>query len=193
MELTHEILGRFNDGFTRAKAAGVVEPTAMTLATGDGQTISCRTVLLKALDSRGFVFYTNLGSRKALQIAAYPRAALTFLWRDIQEQVLVEGMVEPVDDSEADDYFGSRSRGSQIGAWASKQSQTMERPGDLMRNVEKYEQRFADQPVPRPPHWSGYRVMPDMVEFWYGQNYRLHDRYRYQWQDAAWHLLRLYP
>ncbi len=193
MRISQDILDRFNSGFQQAERNGVIEPTAMVLATAHQSQISCRTVLLKGLDGRGFVFYTNLTSRKGLQLVHNPQAALTFLWREIQQQVLVEGKVEKVSDQEADAYFARRSRGSQIGAWASKQSQVMAKPGDLSARVAEYEKRFEGESVSRPSHWSGFRVVPDMVEFWYGQDCRLHDRFRYQWQDDGWDMVRLYP
>jgi pyridoxamine 5'-phosphate oxidase len=140
------------------------EPTAMTLATvgTDGQP-SARLVLLKAVDERGFVFYTNLRSRKGRDLAANPRAALTVHWQPLEVQVRVEGTVEQVSDREADEYFATRERGSQIGAWASDQSETLARHADLDARVAEVERRFAGRTVPRPPHWSGYRIIPARV------------------------------
>src|ERR671924_378933 len=153
------------------------EPTAMTLSTvgRDGQQ-SARLVLLKSVDERGFVFYTNLHSRKGRELTANPRAALTFHWQPLEVQVRIEGVAEQVADEEADDYFATRARGSQIGAWASDQSETIARAGDLDARVAEAEGRFAGREVPRPPHWSGYRVIPERIEFWRGRPNRLHER-----------------
>jgi len=193
MNLSQEILDRFDQGMKQAIAAGVVEPTAMDLATCINNCPESRTVLLKGLDARGFVFYTNLESRKGQTLKANPVAALTFLWLEIAQQVLVRGQVELVSDQEADEYFASRPRGSQVGAWASRQSQPLDSRATLEHRVAELEQRFASGPVPRPEFWSGYRVLPEWVEFWYGQESRLHDRFLYQNIDGQWQPSRLYP
>ena len=170
------------------------EPTAMTLATvgGDGQP-SARLVLLKSVDERGFVFYTNVRSRKGREIAANPRAALTFHWQPLEVQVRIEGVAEIVDDAEADEYFATRPRGSQIGAWASDQSKKLARAADLDARFAEIERRFAGREVPRPPHWSGYRVIPERVEFWRNRPSRLHERRLFERDGAGWRESLLYP
>src|SRR5687767_13371806 len=170
------------------------EPTAMTLATvgGDGQP-SARLVLLKSVDERGFVFYTNLRSRKGRELAANPRAALTFHWQPLEVQVRIEGIAEQVDDAEADEYFATRARGSQLGAWASDQSEPITREGDLDARFAEAERRFAGREVPRPPHWSGYRVIPERIEFWRGRPSRLHERRLFERDGERWREKLLYP
>ncbi len=175
---------RFQALLNDARERGLPEPTAMTLATAweDGRP-SARTVLLKSVDGRGFVFYTNRRSRKGRQLTVNPLAALCFFWQPLGAQVLVEGNVEAVSDEEADAYFASRPRLSQIGAWASHQSEPIEEHGLLEQRVVELEKRYDGQPVPRPPYWSGYRVVPTMIEFWSAREGRLHERERYQRQD----------
>lgn len=170
------------------------EPTAFALGTVDatGQP-SVRIVLLKAVDARGFVFYTNVESRKGRELIASRRAALCFHWQLLETQVRVEGTVETVTDTEADAYFASRARGSQLGAWASLQSQPMEEPADLDRRVAEVEARFRGGPVPRPAHWSGFRVIPDRIEFWKNMPSRLHVRHLYRREGIAWSVRQLYP
>lgn len=194
--LTAEILDTFNTLLAEAQASTDPEPTAMTVATvGKGGRPSARTVLLKGLDERGFVFYTNFDSCKGRQLAANPQAALLFHWKMIREgvQVKIEGSVEPVTAAEADAYFASRPRPSQIGAWASLQSQTLPSREEFERRIDEMEKRFEDQPVTRPPHWSGFRIVPELVEFWYGARYRLHERHRYERVDGEWNQRMLYP
>ena len=194
--LTAEILDTFNTLLAEAQASTDPEPTAMTVATvGKGGRPSARTVLLKGLDERGFVFFTNFDSSKGRQLAANPQAALLFHWKMIREgvQVKIEGSVEPVTAAEADAYFTSRPRPSQIGAWASLQSQTLPSREEFERRIDEMEKRFEDQPVPRPPHWSGFRIVPEMVEFWYGARYRLHERHRYERVNGEWNQRMLYP
>jgi pyridoxamine 5'-phosphate oxidase len=172
------------------------EPTAMTLATAtaDGRP-SARTVLLKGADARGFVFYTNADSIKGEQLRANPQAALLFLWKALREQVQVkiEGRVERVDDAESDAYFASRPRMSQLGAWASLQSQTMDTREAFDARLADYDREFAGGEVPRPPHWGGFRVVPDMIEFWYGAQFRLHERHRYERIAGEWTRRLLFP
>ena len=193
-ELTQEILDRFQAGFDRAKAANVPETNAMTLATVDPQgRPAARTVLLKGYDPQGFVFYTNLGSRKGQHLANTPEAALVFWWRETEEQVLIDGSVEPVSAEEADAYFASRPRGSQIGAWASRQSTQLADRDALLAAVAETEARFEGQEVPRPPHWSGFRIKPRRVEFWYGRTYRLHERVCYTLENNQWMQTLLFP
>ena len=194
--LTAEILDTFNTLLAEAQASTDPEPTAMTVATvGKGGRPSARTVLLKGLDERGFVFYTNFDSCKGRQLAANPQAALLFHWKMIREgvQVKIEGSVEPVTAAEADAYFASRPRPSQIGAWASLQSQTLPSREEFERRIDEMEKRFEDQPVTRPPHWSGFRIVPELVEFWYGARYRLHERHRYERINGEWNQRMLYP
>jgi pyridoxamine 5'-phosphate oxidase len=194
--LPDDVVATFEALLERAKASGDREPTAMTLATlGDAGQPSARTVLLKAFDARGFVFYTNLDSRKGRQLAAHPRAALLFHWKGIDAgvQVHVEGGVERVTDSEADAYFASRPRASQIGAWASLQSRTLSSRDEFETAIAENQARFDGGPVRRPPHWSGFRVRPEMVEFWYGAEFRLHERQRWEAVDGSWQRRMLYP
>jgi pyridoxamine 5'-phosphate oxidase len=190
------IIDTFNALLAEATAAGEPEPTAMVLATADAAArVTARTVLLKDVDARGFVFYTNTESVKGQQLRQRPQAALLFLWKHLRDhvQVRIEGEVEPVGAAEADAYFASRPRESQIGAWASAQSQPLPSRATLEQRVAEYTQRFAGRDVPRPPHWSGYRVRPDRVEFWYGMQHRLHERHEYAWRDGTWQRQLLYP
>ena len=195
-DLYQEALDTFSALLAEAKASDEPEPTAMTLATIGAQgRPSARVVLLKAVDARGFVFYTNFDSRKGRQLAANPQAALTFLWKHLRQgvQVRIEGTVEPVSAAEADAYFASRPRESQLGAWASLQSQVLDARATFDARYADYEREFAGGEVPRPPHWSGFRVAPEWIEFWYGAAYRLHERQVYQRVDGRWHRQMLYP
>jgi len=194
MSFPTEVIERFEDGMQAARDAMEPEPTAISLATSTKSgRLSVRTMLLKDFDETGFVFYTNTRSNKGHQLAENPQAAVCIVWKSIFRQVLVEGKVETVTDAEADAYFASRPRGSQIGAWASLQSDELDSRATLEQRVTEYEQKFADKDVPRPPHWSGYRVIPDMIEFWYGKESRLHDRFRFTFQNGEWVRQRLYP
>ncbi len=172
-----------------AEAQGLVEPNAMVLST---PAPSSRTVLLKAFDPRGFVFFTNLTSRKAGELDRQPRAALTFPWIDLQRQVCVTGAVEHLDRAETEAYFRSRPRGSQLGAWTSHQSTVTTREA-LEQRYADLETRWAGQDVPVPDFWGGLRVVPDSVEFWQGRPSRLHDRLRYLLVDGEWTVERLSP
>lgn len=179
-----------------ARAAGDPEPTAMTVASlGDDGRVSARTVLLKALDERGLVFYTNHQSRKGRELLEHPQAALLFHWKTLRDgvQARIEGRVEVVPDEEADAYFASRPRPSQIGAWASLQSETLSSRAEFEQRLQRFEAQFAGGPVPRPPHWSGFRVVPDRFEFWYGAAHRWHERFLYELEDGAWTRRMLYP
>ena len=194
MNIPAEVISRFESGMEAARLAGEPEPSAISLATSAGNgKVSVRTMLLKDFDSRGFVFYTNIRSNKGRQLASHPVAALSILWKTVFRQVLVEGKIEPVTDAEADAYFASRPRGSQVGAWASLQSEALDGRQALDQRVSEFENKFAGGDVPRPPHWSGYRLLPDMIEFWYGKENRLHDRFRFTLNDGEWSRQRLYP
>ena len=195
-DLKAEAIATFIGLLDEARAAGDPEPTAMTVATvgADGR-ISARVVLLKEVDERGFVFYTNTLSRKGRALAVQPQAALLFHWKTLRDQVQVriEGSVAPVTVQEADAYFASRPRESQLGAWASLQSEPLAERAVFEARYAQFEQQFADGPVPRPPHWSGYRVAPETFEFWYGVPFRLHERRVYRLQEGIWSTGLLYP
>lgn len=197
-DLYAEAITTFAALFEEAKASAEIDATAMTVATvdADGRP-SARTVLLKAFDERGFVFYTHLGSRKGHELHGNPHAALLFLWRSLREagiQVRIEGQTQQVSDAEADAYFASRPRMSQVGAWASVQSQTLASREAFEQRLAGFEAQFEGRQVPRPEGWSGLRVVPRRIEFWYGANFRLHERWCYE-ADAAgqWSKRLLYP
>ena len=188
---------RFTELLAVARDVGeerLPEPTAFALGTvGAGGQPSVRILLLKGVDERGFVFYTNYESRKGTELLAHPLAAMCFHWQPLERQVRVEGRVVPVGADEADAYFASRARGSQIGAWASRQSQRMEHADALQRRVEEVEARFAGGDVPRPPHWSGFRLVPARIEFWHNMPSRLHERLVYARDGDGWRTAVLYP
>lgn len=198
-DLYAEALSTFAELFAEAQAsAAEIEANAMTVATADTRgRPSARTVLLKSFDAQGFVFYTHLHSSKGHDLAANPRAALLFLWRSLREagiQVRIEGAVQLVGDAEADDYFASRPRLSQIGAWASTQSQTLASQEAFQARVAEVEREFEGREVPRPSGWGGFRVVPDAFEFWYGAKFRLHQRWRYECDAAGrWSKRMLFP
>ncbi|MBD2103380.1 pyridoxamine 5'-phosphate oxidase [Leptolyngbya sp. FACHB-261] len=186
---------QFQKWFDQAIEAQLLEPNAMTLATAtpEGRP-SARVVLLKGFDERGFIFYTNYNSHKGQELAQNPWAALVFLWTDLERQVRVEGRVEKVSDEESDHYFHSRPPGSRLGAWTSDQSQVISGRDVLEQRLEGLKQQYQDQEIPRPSHWGGYRVIPDLIEFWQGRPSRLHDRLQYRLcNDGNWQIERLSP
>ena len=195
-DLAADWMGQFARWFADALDAGLPEPNAMIVATADrAARPSARTVLLKAYDERGFVFYTNYTSRKGSEALANPYASLVFPWFPMQRQVIVAGTVEKVSRADTEEYFATRPRGSQLGAWASPQSQVMPDREAVDAGLAAAIERFgADGEVPAPPHWGGLRVSPETVEFWQGRSSRLHDRLRYrQAEGAAWLVERLAP
>ncbi|HEY9743651.1 MAG TPA: pyridoxamine 5'-phosphate oxidase [Coleofasciculaceae cyanobacterium] len=186
---------QFKTWFNQALAAQLPEPNAMTLAsaTTDGKPYA-RIVLLKDYDERGFVFYTNYESHKGQQLVQNPWGAIAFWWTQLERQVRIEGRVEKVSELESDEYFQSRPKGSQLGAWASNQSQVIDSREVLERRLEQLKEEYENKQVPRPPHWGGFRVIPDEIEFWQGRPSRLHDRLLYRRsEDGTWKIQRLAP
>lgn len=194
-ELHPDPFAQFGKWFEEAKAAQSTLPEAMTLATAglDGA-VSARVVLLKGFDQRGFVFFTNYHSRKAQQIHENPRASLVSWWPALERQVRVEGAVIRTTEEESDEYWATRPRGSQLGAWASEQSRVIAGRGELDARFNDMAATYKDRPIPRPPHWGGYRVIPLVFEFWQGRTDRLHDRFAYRLREAKdWVIERLSP
>lgn len=190
-------LSRFNRLYTQAEKldrAVLPDPNAMSLATvGMSGNPSVRIVLMKEVDERGFVFYTNLEGRKGRELRTHPVAAINFHWAPLEVQVRAEGPVSQVSDEEADAYFASRPRESQVGAWASIQSQAIEHANDLADRVAEFEAKFEGKPVPRPPFWSGFRLRPERIEFWKARPGRLHERHLYTRSGESWTMETLYP
>ncbi len=185
---------RFREIFEEAKATGIDDPNAMVVSTVDAEgRPSARQVLLKDFDERGFVFYTNFESRKGTEILGNPNVSLNFYWRETRKQVIVRGRAEPVSGEEADAYFATRPRTSQLGAWASHQSRPLKNRAQLMARVAKYEAKYLTGAVPRPPHWSGFRVVPSTIELWIAGAFRLHDRVFYERTEGGWTATRLNP
>lgn len=184
---------RYVRAAARAQAEGIdITPAALATADGSGHP-AVRIVLIRHVDERGFVFHTNYNSRKAADLRENPHAALCFFWPSLEEQIRIEGAAEWISGAESDAYFAGRPRGSQIGAWASDQSAELASEDALLSRTHEMEQRFEGQPVPRPPHWGGIRVVPEKLEFWYGRPSRLHDRVLYVRNGARWQMSRLYP
>lgn len=193
-ELAKDPFRQFDKWFQEAEAAKLIEPNAMvcSLSTRDGRP-SSRVVLLKGVDGRGFVFYSNYESRKGRELAENARASLLFPWIGLERQVIIEGPVTRVSREEADVYFHSRPRASQLSAWVSRQSSIIPNRGHLEEAMKQVEQKYAGQEVPLPPHWGGFRVVPESVEFWQGRRSRLHDRLRYRRETSDWVIERLAP
>jgi pyridoxamine 5'-phosphate oxidase len=187
-------VAQFTRWLADAEAAGLPEPNAMVLATvsAAGQPRG-RTVLLKSHDASGFVFYTNRTSRKGADLAAVARASLTFPWYALHRQVIIEGEVQELSAADSEPYFHSRPRGSQLGAWTSRQSTVIGSRDELEKRYAELEQRWAGEPVPMPDFWGGYRVVPSVIEFWQGRVNRLHDRFRYRRDGGAWVIERQAP
>ena len=192
-DVDHDPLRQFGKWLDEAIQAEALEPTAMNLSTIDARGRPAgRIMLLKGVDERGFVFYTNYGSRKGRDLAAHPAAAITFLWKELERQVRIEGAVEKVSADESSAYYTTRPLGSRIGAWASPQSETIESRAWLEKRWEDLGREHGENP-PRPGHWGGYRVIADYLEFWQGRRSRLHDRVAYQRTEGKWKIARLAP
>lgn len=191
--VSHNPFAQFQHWFAEALQAGQPDIEAMTLSTTEDGRVSARIVLLKGVDERGFVFFTNYQSRKSREMLANPHVALTFFWNALERQVRIEGTVERVAPQESEEYFQTRPRGSQLGAWASPQSDVIVSREVLEQRLAEVEQRFQDQPITCPPFWGGFRVTPERVEFWQGRESRLHDRIVFSRHNEDWQISRLAP
>lgn len=192
-DLDSDPLKQFSKWFDEAVNSGLDEPNAMLLSTVYNAKPSSRIVLLKDINE-GFLFFTNYNSKKGKDIEINPQVALTFFWKELERQVRIEGIIEKTTESESDEYFATRPRGSQIGAWVSNQSEVIENREAIEQKTKKYEEQFEGITIPRPPHWGGYKVIPDYLEFWQGRPSRLHDRLVYQKiENGIWKIDRLAP
>jgi len=193
INLIEHPINLFSSWFEEAKISEINDPQAMSFSSvsEDGYP-SIRMVLLQKFDKRGFVFFTNYNSRKAKEIEINAKGAVCFHWKSIRKQVQAIGRIEKVSDNESDEYYFSRPLGSQIGAWASRQSEHLESREKLMKKVQKYEEKFIDKP-PRPPFWGGFRLVPQEMEFWSDGKFRLHDRFNFKLVEEEWEINRLYP
>ena len=192
-ELDNDPFNQFSLWFSQAIKVGIVEPSGMSLATADENEIGIRTVLLKHFDDKGFVFFTNYGSKKSKQIEVKPQAALLFPWIELERQVKIVGSVEKITTIDSIKYFASRPKDSQLGAWASQQSTTISSRSLLVSQFESMKNKFSKGEVPLPDFWGGYRVIPESIEFWQGRESRLHDRFIYQRSGNSWNISRLSP
>ena len=193
-DLDPDPIKQFNSWFTAAFEAQILDANAMTLATCVDGKPSARVVLLKDFDKRGFVFFTNYVSEKGRQLEKNPNAALVFYWMEVERQIRIQGKVKKTSRAESEEYFRTRPLGAQLGAWASHQSETIDARRILDARLEEMKQRFAEGPIPLPPHWGGYRLKPERIEFWQGRPDRLHDRFRYTFlRDGSWKIDRLAP
>lgn len=194
LKTTEDPIPFFKKWLIEAENTGIILPESMSLATCTSQgRPSSRIVLLKEADQKGFVFFTNYGSRKADELEENPYVALLFHWNILQRQVRIEGKIERISTEESNAYFQTRGRGSRIGAWASFQSQELDNRETLVERVKYFEEKFAGKEVPLPEFWGGYRVLPEQIEFWQGKANRLHDRFVYQKADNYWKIIRLNP
>jgi len=185
---------QFKVWFQEAQQAQVLESNAMSLATASVKGYpSCRIVLLKGIDDQGFLFFTNYESRKGRDLAENPLACAVFFWAELERQVIISGEIERLPKGNSEAYFSSRPRGSQLGAWASKQGHIVETREVLETDYQEYEKQFEGQPIPMPPYWGGYRLIPQRIEFWQGRSDRLHDRLQYRLSEQQWIIERLSP
>ncbi len=193
-EVSGNPIHQFNQWFEQAVSAEVVEPNAMSLATVRDGRPSLRIVLLKGYDEQGLVWFTNYDSKKGQELAQNPFAAITFFWPELERQVRIEGAVEKISAADSDEYYQSRDKGSRIGAWASPQSSVLSDRSALDARINQYLAQYGEaEHIPRPPHWGGYRLRPDLVEFWQGRPSRLHDRIQYSREGGLWKVVRLAP